>query len=141
MTNTPIKIAFICTGNSARSQMAEGLARSLGSDRLIVQSAGTSPMGVAQHAVQAMAEVGIDISDQWSKGLDEIDNDLDFAITLCSHAERHCPVLPARVRLHWPFPDPAGMIGESSLEGFRMVREMLKEKITEFLKQRDLLAE
>ncbi|NLE28379.1 MAG: arsenate reductase ArsC [Phycisphaerae bacterium] len=136
--NAPVKIAFICTGNSARSQMAEGLARAIGSDRLIVQSAGTRPMGVSRHAVTAMARIGIDITHQTSKGLDQIDNDLDYAITLCGHAEQHCPILPAKVRLHWPFPDPYDMFADDPEKGFIIVRDQLKEKIETFLEEREL---
>jgi arsenate reductase len=137
--NYPIKIAFICTGNSARSQMAEGLARTMGSDNLIVQSAGTRPMGVSRLAIRAMANIGIDITSQTSKGLDQIDNDLDYAITLCGHAEKSCPILPAKVRLHWPFPDPYDQVDPDPEKGFEIVRDMLKEKIETFLKEKGLM--
>ncbi|MFA5863132.1 MAG: arsenate reductase ArsC [Phycisphaerae bacterium] len=136
-----IKLAFICSGNSARSQIAEGLARALGGDQLLVQSAGLSPMGVAKKSIAVMAEVGIDISDQWSKGLDELDSDLDYAITLCDHADRNCPVLPAKTRIHWSIPDPHNLRSiNDQLAGFREVRAMLKIKISEFLKKEGLLA-
>jgi arsenate reductase (thioredoxin) len=139
MKNQTVKIAFICTGNSARSQMAEGLTRTFGNKQVVSQSAGTSPIGVASDAITAMAEIEIDISQQTSKGLDEIDNDLDYAITLCSHANRNCPVLPAKVRLHWPFPDPCDIFKNDSLEGFRLVRNELKLKIIAFLSELNLL--
>jgi arsenate reductase (thioredoxin) len=131
----PIKIAFVCSGNSARSQMAEGLAKAMGGSRVFVQSAGVSPMGVAQKAVVAMQEIGIDISKQWSKGLSDLDNDLDYAVTLCDHADRNCPVLPAENRIHWSIPDPFNLGTHDPLEGFRMVRDMLKAKIEEFFTQ------
>ncbi len=114
--------------------MAEGLARAIGPSNITVQSAGVSPMGVAKKAIQAMREIGIDISKQWSKGLGELDNDLDYAVTLCDHADRNCPVLPAKTRIHWSIPDPHGLPAiNDPLEGFRIVRDMLKIKIQEFL--------
>jgi arsenate reductase (thioredoxin) len=100
-------ILFMCVANSARSQMAEGLARHLFASTIAVQSAGSEPSGVNPYAVETMAELGIDISRQRSKSVDEIDlAAVDLVITLC--AEEVCPVLPGRVRrLHWPIPDPA----------------------------------
>jgi arsenate reductase len=111
----------------------------MGSERLIVQSAGTHPMGVSRHAIHAMANIGIDITSQTSKGLGQIDNDLDYAITLCGHAERNCPILPAKVRLHWPFPDPYDQVDPDPEKGFEIVRDLLKEKIECFLKEKGLL--
>jgi len=132
----PVKIAFVCSGNSARSQMAEGLARALSGKKIIVQSAGLTPAGVAPKAIAAMREIGIDISSQRSKGLNELDNDLDYAITLCDHADRNCPVLPAHHRLHWSIPDPHDLPTIlDPLDGFRMVRDHLKLKIKEFFRQ------
>ncbi len=142
MTNGHIiKIAFVCSGNSARSQMAEGLAKALGTPNLVVQSAGLTPIGVAEKAIRVMAEIGIDISRQWSKGLKELDNDLDYAITLCDHADRSCPVLPARQRIHWSIPDPHAIpCANDPLEGFRLVRDMLQKRIVDFLVQHHLQA-
>ena len=104
----PHSVLFLCVANSARSQMAEGLARGLGGDRLRVQSAGSEPSRVNPLAVRVMAEIGIDLSGHRSKPVAEIDpSTVDTVITLC--AEEVCPVfLSAARRLHWPLPDPAG---------------------------------
>lgn len=101
------RILFLCVANSARSQMAEGLARHLLDGNIEILSAGSSPSSVNPHAVEAMAELGIDISDHYSKSVNDIDVDtIDMVVTLC--AEEVCPVLPGRVRrLHWPIADPA----------------------------------
>ena len=101
------QILFLCVANSARSQMAEGLARQILGERAEVSSAGSEPSTVNPHAVEAMAEIGIDITGQYSKSVDTIElSDLDLVVTLC--AEEVCPVLPEHVqRLHWPIADPA----------------------------------
>ena len=101
------RILFLCVANSARSQMAEGLARQILGERTEVSSAGSEPSTVNPHAIEAMAEIGIDITGQYSKSVDTIDlSGLDLVVTLC--AEEVCPVLPERVqRLHWPIADPA----------------------------------
>jgi arsenate reductase (thioredoxin) len=100
-------ILFLCVANSARSQMAEGLARQIFGPDVTVLSAGSAPSSVNPYAVEAMADLGIDISAQRSKSVDDIDiGAVDLVVTLC--AEEVCPVLPGRVRrLHWPIPDPA----------------------------------
>ncbi len=100
-------VLFLCVANSARSQMAEGLARQILGERAEVSSAGSEPSTVSPHAVEAMAEIGIDITGQYSKSVDTIDlSGLDLVVTLC--AEEVCPVLPEHVeRLHWPIADPA----------------------------------
>jgi len=100
-------ILFLCVANSARSQMAEGLARDMFRDDARVLSAGSAPAGVNPNAVQVMTENGIDISAHHSKSVDDIDlAGVDLIITLC--ADEVCPVIPARVKhLHWPLPDPA----------------------------------
>ncbi len=101
------RILFLCVANSARSQMAEGLARQFLEGDIEVMSAGSRPATVNPLAIEAMAELGIDISDHYSKSVDDIDiNTVDLVITLCS--DEVCPVLPGRVRrLHWPVTDPA----------------------------------
>ena len=103
------KVLILCTGNSARSQMAEGLLRHEAGDRFEVFSAGTRPTHVRPEAIEAMAEIGIDISSHRSKSVDEfVGQDLDYVITVCSNAKETCPVFPgATKRLHWPFDDPA----------------------------------
>jgi arsenate reductase len=128
-------VLFLCVANSARSQMAEGIARHLAGDRLRVQSAGSAPSRLNPLAVSALAEIGIDISAQRSKSVDEIDRTVvDTVVTLC--AEEVCPVyLGAARRVHWPLPDPAGH-GEGEVASrarFRAVRDELARKIGAFL--------
>lgn len=128
-----MRILFLCVANSARSQMAEGLARHILGGRAAVMSAGSHPSAVNPHAVAAMAEAGIDISGHRSKSVDEIDiTDLDLVVTLC--AEEVCPLLPARVRrLHWPIADPAvgtpGETSEAALPRFRAARDQIRERL------------
>ena len=124
-------LLFLCVANSARSQMAEGLARARFGARARVQSAGSAPVSVNPLAVRAMAELGIDISGQWSKRVDAIDPaTVDTVVTLC--ADEVCPVFPPRVRrLHWPLPDPAGASGsdEERLARFRTVRDAIASRL------------
>ena len=131
------KLLVLCTGNSARSQMAEGLLRNEGGDRFEVYSAGTKPSRVRDEAIAVMAEIGIDISGQRSKSVDEfVGQDLDFVITVCNHAQQICPVFPGTVkRLHWPFDDPAAVQGsdEVRLAAFREVRDQIHGRIMVFL--------
>jgi arsenate reductase len=128
-------VLFLCVANSARSQMAEGITRSLAGDRVATQSAGSAPSVVNPLAVRALSEIGIDISGQRSKSVDEIDRAaVDTVITLC--AEEVCPVyLGSARRLHWPLPDPAGYAEdeEAGLGRFRIVRDELARRIETFL--------
>jgi len=128
-------LLFLCVANSARSQMAEGLARRLAGDRARIQSAGSAPSVVNPLAVRALSEIGIDISAQRSKSVDEIEREaVDTVITLC--AEEVCPLyLGAARRLHWPLPDPAGHAEgeEAGLQRFRVVRDELARRIEAFL--------
>lgn len=127
------RILFLCVANSARSQMAEGLARAQLGGGIEVLSAGSRPSTVNPYAIEAMRELGIDISAHRSKSVDEIDADgLDAVITLC--AEEVCPVLPGRVRrLHWPIPDPASsdpaISAEDMRRRFRAARDEIRERI------------
>jgi arsenate reductase len=134
-------VLFLCVANSARSQMAEGIARALAGDRLPIQSAGSAPSKVNPLAIRALAEIGIDASAQRSKSVDEIDRTtVDTVITLC--AEEVCPVyLGAARRLHWPLADPAGHDegAEVSLERFRTVRDELARRIESFLREEGVL--
>jgi arsenate reductase len=132
-----LKVMFLCTGNSCRSQMAEGFARELGRGLLEPFSAGLMAAGVHPRAIAVMKEAGIDISHQKSK---EIDADLlgkmDIVITLCGHAEKSCPYTPAAIkRLHWPIEDPVGTVGTEGeiMREFRRARDEIREKITEFI--------
>src|SRR5215218_7067324 len=103
-----MRVLFLCTHNSARSQMAEGLLRAMAGDRFDVASAGTEATHVRPLAAKAMAEIGIDVTGHTSKTLDRfIDQPWDFVITVCDSANESCPVFPAAAaRLHWSFPDP-----------------------------------
>ncbi len=131
----PRSILFLCVANSARSQMAEGLARALAPGDLSIYSAGSKPSRVHPLAIAAMAEAGIDIERQRSKGLDEVPlEEVDTVITLC--AEEVCPVLATGVsQLHWPIPDPAAVGGDPSedLKSFCVVRDQLRRKIRDYL--------
>jgi arsenate reductase len=127
------KVMFLCTGNSCRSQMAEGFARELGNGLIVPYSAGLIAAGVNARAIKAMKEAGIDISGQKSE---EIDSDLlrtmDIVITLCGNAEEACPYTPPQIkRIHWPIKDPVGTIGteEEITKEFRRARDEIKTKI------------
>lgn len=131
MTRVP-GLLFLCVANSARSQIAEGLARAHFGDVARVQSAGSHPTAVNPLAIAALAEVGIDASGQRSKSLSEIDPDaVDMVVTLCS--EEVCPVFPGRVkRRHWPLPDPAAEPSFTHpIDAFRDVRDELARRIAE----------
>jgi protein-tyrosine-phosphatase len=134
-----MNILFMCVANSARSQLAEGIARRLFGSQARIESAGSLPAGVSSFAVRALKEVGIDAAGHRSKGFHDLPADftadLDFVITLC--AEEVCPVVVSKAkRLHWPLPDPAGRGGtdEERLEGFRKTREAITARLTEFAK-------
>jgi arsenate reductase len=133
----------MCVANSARSQLAEGIARQLVGDRLPVQSAGSAPSRVNPLAMQALAEIGIDATGQRSKSVDEVDRDrVGTVITLC--AEEVCPVyLGAARRLHWPLADPAGHAepAGASLERFRAVRDELVGRIAGYLRDEGVAVE
>ena len=132
-----LKVMFLCTGNSCRSQMAEGFARELGKGLLEPYSAGLMAAGVHPRAIAVMKESGIDISGQRSK---EIDADLlrtmDIVITLCGNAEESCPWTPPEIkRIHWPIKDPVGTIGteEEIMKEFRRARDEIREKVSAFI--------
>ena len=131
------RVLFICTHNSARSQIAEGLANHDLGGKMQAFSAGTDPTFVNPLAVAAMEEVGIDISRQRSKSLDEFLNEkFDFVITLCDHAAESCPVFfGATRRIHMGFPDPSSVAGtaEEKLLFFRKLRDQIRKEIVEFL--------
>lgn len=124
------RILFLCVANSARSQMAEGLARAVFGNRVTVQSAGSHPSIVHPLAIQAMAEIGIDISGHHSKSVQTIDPaQIDIVVTLC--ADEVCPVFLGKAkRLHWPMPDPiVPGSDDERLRAFCRVRDLIKEKI------------
>lgn len=127
------RVLFICTHNSARSQMAEGLLRHLGGQRFEVFSAGTEATHVRPLAIRAMAEVGIDISEQQSKTLDRyLGEPFDDVITVCDAANEACPIFPgAKQRLHWSFEDPSKATGneDEQLAVYRRVRDEIRTRI------------
>lgn len=124
------KVLFLCTGNSARSQIAEALLRQKAGSELEVFSAGTAPKGLNPLAVQVMKEIGINISDQQSKDVGQFANEsFDWVITVCDTAKEQCPVFPGSRSQHWSIPDP------EDLEEFRQIREVLSGRIDSFLKQ------
>ena len=132
-----MRVLILCTGNSARSQMAEGLLRSMADEGSTIASAGTRPVGLNPLAVKAMQEIGIDISSQRSKSVAEFDGQrFDTVITVCDSAAEECPIFPGGTeRVHWSLPDPAAAGGsfEEKLAAFRVVRERLAQHFREFL--------
>lgn len=132
------KVLFLCTGNSARSQMAEGFLRRYAGDRYDAYSAGLSPRPLNPLAIRVMDEAGIDISGQSSKGVREFLGREHFAylITVCADAERECPIFPGvSLRVHWPFEDPAAVEGdeETRLAAFRRVRDQIDQSLRAFI--------
>ncbi len=129
---------FLCTGNSCRSQIAEGFARELGKGIVEAYSAGLNPAGLNQRAVKVMKEVGIDISQQRSKSIEqELLKKMDVVITLCDSAAESCPWTPPEIkRLHWSLKDPAGATGSEKeiMAEFRRIRDEIRDRIVEFLK-------
>jgi arsenate reductase len=127
---------ILCTGNSARSQMAEGLLRHLAGDRLAVFSAGTHPTSVRPEAIAVMREAGVDISGHRSKHVDEFAGQpFDYVITVCDNAKESCPVFPATTgRIHWSFEDPAAVKGpeEVRLTAFRRIRDEIYSRLQDF---------
>ena len=127
------RVLFLCTHNSARSQMAEGLLRNLAADRFEVFSAGTEATRVRPEAISVMAEIGVNISPQASETLERyLGATLDLVITVCDDANEACPIFPgARERLHWSFPDPSKATGgyEERLHTFRNVRDEIRARI------------
>jgi arsenate reductase (thioredoxin) len=132
----PIRVLILCTGNSARSQMAEGILREQGRGRFAVESAGTHPTALNSLAVEAMREIGIDISSQHSKSVEEFAGQaFDYVITVCDRANEECPFFPEKTRrIHWGFDDPAAAEGspEERLAVFRTVRDKIRQRLAEF---------
>lgn len=132
------RVLFLCTGNSARSQMAEGFLRHLAGDRFEVFSAGVNPTQVNPLAIKVMAKVGIDISKHRSKSATEfLGQNFDYVITVCDNVKQTCPVFPGKYqKIHWDLEDPAQAQGteEEKLKVFRKIRDQIKENILDFLK-------
>jgi len=134
-----LKVMFLCTGNSCRSQMAEGFAKHYGKELLEAYSAGLLATRVHPIAIAVMKELGIDISMQKSKTIDMgLLNGMDVIITLCGNAEASCPITPPHIkRLHWPIDDPVGTVGteEKIINEFRKTRDEIKTKTEDFIQQ------
>lgn len=132
-----MNILFLCTGNSCRSQMAEGWARQLAPAAWIIHSAGIEAHGKNPRAIAVMAEVGVDISGQESTRVsDAMLEAADLVVTVCGHADEHCPVLPAGTRKeHWPLNDPAKAAGteEEVMTAFRATRDEVKQRVAELI--------
>jgi len=130
----------LCTGNSARSQMGEGLFRAEGGERFEVFSAGTKPGYVRPEAIAVMKELGIDISNHRSKSVDEFSGQaFDYVVTVCDNARDNCPVFPARTeRIHWSLEDPAAVEGSETerLSAFRRIRDQIHARVRAFVSDR-----
>ena len=137
--NDPLRVFFLCSGNSCRSQMADGFLRQMGSGRVEVKSAGIEAHGLDPRAVAVMAEVGVDILEQESTRLtDDMLEWADIVVTLCSHADEHCPVLPPRTRkIHWPLADPRKTTGtdEEITAIYRAVRDEIRMLVGKLLRE------
>ena len=131
------RVLILCTGNSARSQMAEGLLRHMAGEKFEVESAGVEPTHVRTEAIAVMEESGIDISTHRSKSVDEFTGEaFDYIITVCDNAKERCPIFPGdAMRIHWSFDDPAAVPGdhEVRLAAFRAARDQIRAKLESFL--------
>ena len=131
------RVLILCTGNSARSQMAEGLLRAIGGESVEVFSAGTNPSSVRPEAIAVMSEIGIDLAGHRSKHVREFDGQhFDYVITVCDDANESCPIFPGdTARIHWSVPDPAAVEGSETerLAAFRRVRDSLAEAFRDFI--------
>ncbi|NQT90143.1 MAG: arsenate reductase ArsC [Candidatus Omnitrophica bacterium] len=134
---TKKRVLFLCTGNSCRSQMAEGFLRYLGGDKFEAYSAGVDPTSVNPLSIKVMQEVGIDISSQRPKPVKEfLDQQFDYIITVCDNAKQACPVFPGRhEEIHWDLADPADAKGseEEKLNAFREIRDKIDENVKGFV--------
>jgi arsenate reductase len=138
MTDHKYRVLVLCTGNSARSQMAEGLINAQLADRFVAQSAGTQPAGyVHAQAIAALREIGIDISDHRSKSIDEFKGTaFDVVITVCDNAAENCPVwLGQGQRVHIGFPDPAATPPDRQAQQFRAVRDAIQDRLLDYLRR------
>ena len=138
--NTKTKVLFLCTGNSCRSQMAEGLLRWMGNSKYDVYSAGVAPSRVHPMSILVMQELGVDISGQSSDLVDDyLDMGIDIVISVCDHAAQNCPVFPGDVeRIHWSIEDPfhGWSVEERYIPRYRKTRDELRARIEGFLQER-----
>lgn len=137
------RVLILCTGNSARSQMAEGLLRHIVGEQVEVVSAGVAPTRVRREAIDAMREIGIDISSQRSKSVDEFAGQLfDYVVTVCDKANQQCPMFPGKSeRIHWSIEDPAEVEGDAEIKlaAFRRVRDILQERLRNWISRTNSL--
>lgn len=137
MPHRKTRILFLCTGNSCRSQMAEGWARRLGGGRIDAGSAGIEAHGKNPRAIAVMREAGVDISEQDSTRVtDDMIRQADIVVTVCGHADEHCPILPPGVKkMHWPLNDPAKAAGteDEIMKVFRATREEIRRRVEALL--------
>lgn len=133
------RVLFLCTGNSARSQMAEGLLRHLAGDRFDVFSAGTRPVGLNPNAVKVMAEIGVNIAGNRSKSVDEFaGQQFDYVFTVCDNAKESCPIFPGGgARIHRSFEDPAAAPKDCQLSKFREVRDQIANWMSDFVRNKN----
>jgi arsenate reductase len=141
-----IRILFLCTGNRARSQLAEGIARGLAAPGVEVASAGTkpNPQGVHPLALELLRDLGADAAAHRPKHVDELQGEFDYVITLCDSAAQECPAFPARrARMHWPLTDPDAAGGDAAREReiFRDIRAELERRLREWMSREQLLKE
>jgi arsenate reductase (thioredoxin) len=128
------RVLILCTGNSARSQMAEGLLRHIGGEQYDVVSAGTDPKGVHPKTIEVINEMGIDIAGQTSKSMEQfIDQKFEYVITVCDRAKLHCAVFPGAEPIHWGFDDPADAPADRQVEFFRRVRDEILQRLRLFV--------
>ncbi len=136
-----LRVLFLCTHNSARSQMAEGFLRSMAGDRFEVASAGTEATRVHPLAIRAMADVGVDLGGHTSKVVDGlVEEPWDYVITVCDAASEACPVFPKKTRrLHWSFADPSQAAGndDQRLDAFRRVRDQIRRRVAEWIEPQE----
>ena len=136
-------IIFICTGNSCRSQIAEGLFKNEAKDKFNVYSAGSHPSRIHPASIKVMSEWGIDINNQRSETIDKyIEKKIDIVVTVCDNVNKSCPIFPgAKINIHWSIKDPFHSWGheEKDLEPYRLTRNQIKEKIKSLLKQKDII--
>lgn len=135
------KVLFLCTGNSARSQMAEALLRLIAGDSVEASSAGTHPVGLNPMTIEVMKELGVDMTHQRSKHVQEFDGrEFDYVITVCDRAKETCPVLPAASRLlHWSFDDPAAAPEAQRRGVFQRVRDQIADRLCQFILEENIL--
>jgi arsenate reductase (thioredoxin) len=134
MADNKKRILFLCTGNSARSQIAEGLLRHLAGDAYDVFSAGTEPKSLHPRTIEVMKEIGIDVSRQRSKSVEEFQGQrFDYVITVCDRAKQNCPIFPGAEPIHWGFDDPAEAEPSNQERAFRQVREEILRRLRLFL--------